>query len=699
MCRPAGFAITAFLSFFGCWTVFCNLAVLLEFSLYGLFYTLPLLALAVFVVFRHSGRDSQFSTPHLAAPKELTGFILAVVLAVAITYLAHRPDLDDSHYINMAVGVLDFKHQPMLKFDTMHGIAGLPIHLSNYRFQSYELLAALISWLTKLPVIVVMHAVLPVVFAGLTVSAYVLLYTRLLPESRIAAVFINIAVLLILCGFHRDYGNFGFLRLFQGKAILVTLMMPLIWWAVINFYDNPGKHSWFILLLTQICGVGLSTNGLFVAPLMLGITSTAEILSRRGDFEINRNSPGLLAWMYVACLPHREHRGIKGGECVGTMERRKVPPPSPLCLRWGKPRVRANTWVVTIILKNWLATLSACFYPVMCAIIILAFMPSPKSALMGMHHTASQTTELFGEGWLAALHWLALLLGWVCVPGSRDRLFFVSFLSIIFLINPLLAPYWSKYITINHNWRLLWAVPIPAIMTLALAALLHIPIALQECDRYIFYVLRMAAKPAPCASILLAKLLHKTAFFIREQYKSKCFFRLPASGFRLQLLFILALFTAGMFIALRDSNNTSISFSPIKAPAADYNAARVLRAKAGAHRKVIAPEAVSGWLVTMHNHPYPIVARGIYFNLLRSLLPPDTWNELHKAEQLIDGTASIPGSSHALHNIMTSESICWVMIAQANQFMPDIQKILGEDGFKEDSTTGGYILYHKKACL
>ncbi len=27
-----------------------------------------------------------------------------------------------------------------------------------------------------------------------------------------------------------------------------------------------------------------------------------------------------------------------------TMERRKIPPPSPFCARWGKPRVRADTW-------------------------------------------------------------------------------------------------------------------------------------------------------------------------------------------------------------------------------------------------------------------------------------------------------------------------------------------------------------------
>ncbi len=73
-----------------------------------------------------------------------------------------------------------------------------------------------------------------------------------------------------------------------------------------------------------------------------------------------RNCPGLLARMYVACLPHREHRGIKGGECVGATLVRKMPPPSPLCLRWGKPRGSTYTWVVTTFLYSTglLATLA-----------------------------------------------------------------------------------------------------------------------------------------------------------------------------------------------------------------------------------------------------------------------------------------------------------------------------------------------------
>ena len=64
----------------------------------------------------------------------------------------------------------------------------------------------------------------------------------------------------------------------------------------------------------------------------------------------NSNSPGVLVWMYIACLPHRLRGGIKGGECVGTTGRSKMPPPSPPRKREGNLRVRANTWGVAIIL-------------------------------------------------------------------------------------------------------------------------------------------------------------------------------------------------------------------------------------------------------------------------------------------------------------------------------------------------------------
>ena len=77
------------------------------------------------------------------------------VLALAL--LAHRPDLDDAFYLNLAVAAVDQPQAALLAEDTLHGIAGLPVHHPVYRVHTWELWNALWSWLTGVPVIAMFH--------------------------------------------------------------------------------------------------------------------------------------------------------------------------------------------------------------------------------------------------------------------------------------------------------------------------------------------------------------------------------------------------------------------------------------------------------------------------------------------------------------------------------------------------------------
>ena len=60
--------------------------------------------------------------------------------AALLTLVAHRPDIDDTFYQNLAVGITDFPGQALLEFDTMLGIPDLPIHRPTYRIHSLEIL-------------------------------------------------------------------------------------------------------------------------------------------------------------------------------------------------------------------------------------------------------------------------------------------------------------------------------------------------------------------------------------------------------------------------------------------------------------------------------------------------------------------------------------------------------------------------------
>ena len=73
------------------------------------------------------------------------------------TLASTRYDIDDSFYVNMGVAAADFPSQPLLRFDTIHGI-GLPFQEPYYRVHTFELLAGLITHAFGVETIRVIHA-------------------------------------------------------------------------------------------------------------------------------------------------------------------------------------------------------------------------------------------------------------------------------------------------------------------------------------------------------------------------------------------------------------------------------------------------------------------------------------------------------------------------------------------------------------
>ena len=130
---------------------------------------------------------------------------------------AHRPDADDCHYINLSVGAVDNADQPLLKWDTMHGIPELPIVLPTYRVHSIELMMAALSRTTGIDAINLFHFLLPAAGAVCCCLAWAKLLRTTLPTTWLW-VFIGVMfIYLFMGGPHRWYGNFALVRLHRAS--------------------------------------------------------------------------------------------------------------------------------------------------------------------------------------------------------------------------------------------------------------------------------------------------------------------------------------------------------------------------------------------------------------------------------------------------------------------------------------------------
>jgi hypothetical protein len=216
-------------------------------------------------------RGGPASPPSQSPWHEPTLWAMAIA-CVLVTLAAHRPDADDAFYVNMAVSALDTPSRALLKHDGIFGIAGMPIQLPFYRMHSFELLAAAVSRLTGLSPILALHWILAGTAAALVPLASAELFRRLLPRHWVLATFAVVATLLLLGETNSSYGNYAFVRLHQGKGVLVSIALPLTIAYALAFAHRPNWRNWMMLLAVQTAAVGLTASSLLVCPPVAALT-------------------------------------------------------------------------------------------------------------------------------------------------------------------------------------------------------------------------------------------------------------------------------------------------------------------------------------------------------------------------------------------------------------------------------------------
>ncbi len=341
------------------------------------------------------------------------------LIAAVITMIAHRSDADDAFFLSIPVALLDAPNIPMLGQDTMHGFADMPLILPIYKLHSLEVFWALAAKLTGLSPIFIAHVVFPPVFAVLFVLAQACLLRLLVPKYWLRAL-VTVLILLVLLGdVHRSYGNFSLVRLYQGKAILVTLMVPLIFRYAWNFGSKGKVTDWLLLCASQIAALGITSSALFVAPfsviLALGGTWQATFKSTK------RIILGLFSSIYLIA--------------VGLLLRQSM-----------MSQVSLNPTSSGLVSTT-----------------------SEVSIAEGALHQVLGTQPIF------YLLMLAFLCAWtVSIPKVRIYLLVIPLGFFLVLINPWRVGFITKYLTSSETyWRIFWAVPIPTMFAILFVGVLQ----------------------------------------------------------------------------------------------------------------------------------------------------------------------------------------------------------------------------------
>lgn len=194
-------------------------------------------------------------------------FLAVLVVAVGLTMTVKRPDRDDSYYIAMGISVKQAGEKPLLCCDFVHLRDDLPIRKPSDQLRSFEVLQGVAAFLTNSPTIVWAHIIFPCLGAILAVLATARLLRSLLPYRWSWALLAWLVILMSVGNAHGWYGNMAFVRMHQGKSLLVTALLPVLWVYALEFSRRRDLPSWILLFAANIAAIGLNPSGLWLAPL------------------------------------------------------------------------------------------------------------------------------------------------------------------------------------------------------------------------------------------------------------------------------------------------------------------------------------------------------------------------------------------------------------------------------------------------
>lgn len=197
--------------------------------------------------------------------------ILILLQLVAASFLAHM-DADDAFYVATATTSVHTDTVFSINPYTGYSYTRLP---SRYVLSPFPIFLAVISSLVGLHPAIVAHVIFPVVFIFM---AYLVLYQyakRWFPEDEHArGIFMIFCAVLIWFSAYSVYNseNFQMIRIWQGKACLASVFLPLLLYLGIGIIlEKEQEYSWLLLLLADISCCLLSSMGIILACMMLVI--------------------------------------------------------------------------------------------------------------------------------------------------------------------------------------------------------------------------------------------------------------------------------------------------------------------------------------------------------------------------------------------------------------------------------------------
>ncbi|MGI5330096.1 DUF6077 domain-containing protein [Actinomadura nitritigenes] len=202
----------------------------------------------------------------------------AAGFSVASLFIVNS-DGDDAYFVSRSVATAALGRIPFKDAIFTSGATG-PI-AGEPPVSSIEVLAGSLARIAGVPAASFVYYVLLPVVTFIAVWA-VWRLSRVWAPRRAAACFAVAAVYLLWSGLGpASLGSFHLLRMWQGKAVMVSALVPLLYVHLTRWAERRTRRDLVMLAACGVAAIGLTSSAAFVLPLAVGAAAVPLIASGR----------------------------------------------------------------------------------------------------------------------------------------------------------------------------------------------------------------------------------------------------------------------------------------------------------------------------------------------------------------------------------------------------------------------------------
>ena len=274
------------------------------FKLYTIIILLICLISAI-IIFKRNNKEklkeyiSKIKTELKEYPKILA--IICIILFGIQIYMyvgsyTHLDD-DDAYYVGTATTTI--QTNTIYRFSPTTGSLNGEQNVLRYRLGAFPLYYAFVSSYTRIHPAIVAHIILPIPFMIVAYGIYYLIgYELFEKKHKSALLFVLIMSIINIYGNYSIRTTFSFLlfRIWQGKAVLCNIILPLL--IYLFFKANEEKFKiiiCLIMLVTILGGIFTTTMGIALPPMMVGLLAILYGVQNKSFKDVIK--------CFICCLP------------------------------------------------------------------------------------------------------------------------------------------------------------------------------------------------------------------------------------------------------------------------------------------------------------------------------------------------------------------------------------------------------------